>query len=154
MSATSAPPTTTGSLRAVPHAQLATEVRRGVLHLSRRLRQQKADTDVSDAQMAALGYLLMNEPLTIGALSEHEGVTPPSMNRTVNKLVEAGFVARGGDEGDRRKVVLRTTPTGASFVLETRRRRDEWLVPRLARLTADERRTLSEATRILRELAK
>ncbi|AMM19079.1 hypothetical protein AX769_01675 [Frondihabitans sp. PAMC 28766] len=146
--------TATGALRTVPHAQLATDVRQGVLRLSRRLRQQKADSHVSDAQMAALGYLLQNEPLTIGALSEHEGVTPPSMNKTVNKLVELGFVERGSDDGDRRKVVLRTTSEGATFVLETRRRRDQWLVPRLAKLTADERRTLTEATRILRELAQ
>jgi DNA-binding MarR family transcriptional regulator len=145
---------TTGSLRTVPHAQLATDVRQGVLRLSRRLRQQKADTGISDAQFAALGFLLQNQPLTIGALSEHEGVTPPSMNRTVNNLVELGFVERGHDEGDKRKVVLRTTDTGASFVLETRRRRDEWLVPRIAKLTVDERRTLAEATKILRELAR
>lgn len=140
--------------RTVAHAQLATDVRQGVLRLSRRLRQQKADTGVSDAQMAALGFLLQNEPLTIGALSEHEGVTPPSMNRTINALVDLGYVERGTDADDRRKVVLRTTTAGASFVLETRRRRDEWLVPRLARLTADERRTLAEATVILRELGR
>lgn len=146
--------TATGSLRTVAHAQLATEVRQGVLRLSRRLRQQKADTVVTDAQMAALGFLLQNEPLTIGALSEHEGVTPPSMNRTVNNLVELGLVERGTDAADKRKVMLSTTSAGATFVLETRRRRDEWLVPRLARLTADERRTLSEATKILRELAR
>jgi DNA-binding MarR family transcriptional regulator len=76
------------------------------------------------------------------------------MNRTVNALAALGFVQRGTDADDRRRVVLRTTPEGASFVLETRRRRDEWLVPRLARLSADERRTLAEATRILRELAQ
>ncbi|ROQ39843.1 MarR family transcriptional regulator [Frondihabitans sp. PhB188] len=148
------PSPSTGALRTVPHSQLATDVRQGVLRLSRRLRQQKADTHVTDAQMAALGFLLQNEPLTIGALSEHEGVTPPSMNRTVGALVELGFVERGTDDDDRRKVVLRTTLDGATFVLETRRRRDEWLVPRLARLTADERRSLAEATRILRELAR
>jgi DNA-binding MarR family transcriptional regulator len=144
----------TGSLRTVPHAQLATDVRQSVLRLSRRLRQQKADAGISDAQFAALGFLLQNEPLTIGVLSEHEGVTPPSMNRTVNNLVELGFVERGNDDGDKRKVVLRTTPAGASFVLETRRRRDQWLVPRIAKLTPDERRTLAESTRILRELAR
>lgn len=150
----SEPPTTTATIRAVPHSQLATDLRQGVLRLSRRLRQQKADAGVSDAQIAALGFLLAHEPLTIGALSEHEGVTPPSMNKTVNKLAELGFLERGTDDGDRRKVVLRCTPLGASFILETRRRRDEWLVPRLAKLTADERRTLADATRILRELAR
>ncbi|GAA4679478.1 MarR family winged helix-turn-helix transcriptional regulator [Frondihabitans cladoniiphilus] len=145
---------TTGALRTIPHAQLASDVRQGVLRLSRRLRQQKADTGVSDAQMAALGYVFQNQPLTIGALTEHEGVTPPSMNKTVAKLVDLGFLERGSDDDDKRRVVLSTTEEGASFVLETRRRRDEWLVPRLAKLSADERRVLADATRILRELAR
>jgi len=37
-------------------------------------------------------------------------------------------------------------------VVETRRRRDAWLAPRLAALTPDERRTLADATEILRKL--
>ncbi|WP_423919915.1 MarR family winged helix-turn-helix transcriptional regulator [Frigoribacterium sp. 2-23] len=144
----------TAPVRAIPHAQLATDVRGSVLRLARRLRQQKADSRLSDAQMAALGYLMQNQPLTIGALTEHEGVTPPSMNRTVGKLVDAGLVRRCADAADGRKVVLETTDAGTAFVLETRRRRDEWLMPRLARLTVDERRTLAEATEILRELTR
>jgi DNA-binding MarR family transcriptional regulator len=138
--------------RTVPHAQLASDVRGSVLRLARRMRQQKADVDVSDAQMAALGYVFQEQPLTIGALTEHEGVTPPSMNRTVGKLVDAGLLSRRVDDDDRRRVVLETTEAGAAFVFETRRRRDEWLVPRLAALTADERRTLADATEILRKL--
>ncbi|NRD27337.1 MarR family winged helix-turn-helix transcriptional regulator [Frigoribacterium sp. VKM Ac-2836] len=140
--------------RAVPHAHLATDVRGAVLRLARRLRQQKADADVSDAQMAALGYVVQNQPLTIGALTAHEGVTPPSMNRTVGKLVEAGLLRRTVDDDDKRRVLLETTEAGAAFVFETRRRRDEWLVPRLSALTADERRTLAEATEILRKLTR
>lgn len=140
--------------RTVPHAQLASDVRGSVLRLARRMRQQKADADVSDAQMAALGYVFQEQPLTIGALTEHEGVTPPSMNRTVGKLVDGGLLSRRVDDDDRRRVVLETTEAGAAFVFETRRRRDEWLVPRLAALTADERRTLADATEILRKLTR
>lgn len=142
------------SIRAIPHALLATEVRTSVLRLARRLRQQKADADVGDAQMAALGYVLQNEPLSIGALTTHEGVTPPSMNRTVGKLVDAGLLRRTVDEGDKRRVLLETTEAGAAFVFETRRRRDAWLMPRLAALTPDERRTLAEATEIVRKLTR
>ena len=140
--------------RTVPHAQLASDVRGSVLRLARRMRQQKADVDVSDAQMAALGYVFQEQPLTIGALTEHEGVTPPSMNRTVGKLVDAGMLRRTVDEADKRRVVLETTEAGAAFVFETRRRRDAWLMPRLSSLTPDERRTLAEATVILRELTR
>jgi DNA-binding MarR family transcriptional regulator len=152
MTETTAPAAAAPARRTVPHSQLASDVRGSVLRLARRMRQQKADVDVSDAQMTALGYVFHEQPLTIGALTEHEGVTPPSMNRTVGKLVDAGLVSRRVDHDDRRRVVLETTEAGAAFVLETRRRRDEWLVPRLAALTADERRTLAEATEILRKL--
>jgi len=51
-------------------------------------------------------------------------------------------------------VLLETTDAGRDTVLETRRRRDAWLAPRLAALTPDERRTLVEATRILKELTR
>jgi DNA-binding MarR family transcriptional regulator len=145
-------PPATAPTRAIPHAHLATDLRGAVLRLARRLRQQKADADVSDAQMAALGYVMQNQPLTIGALTVHEGVTPPSMNRTVGKLVDAGMLRRTVDEADKRRVVLETTEAGAAFVFETRRRRDAWLMPRLSSLTPDERRTLADATEILRKL--
>ena len=149
-----ASPVPPAALRALPHAQLATTVRGSVLRLARRLRQEKAEADVGDAQMAALGYVFQAQPLTIGALTEHEGVTPPSMNRTVGKLVDAGLVSRRVDDDDSRRVVLETTEAGAAFVVETRRRRDAWLAPRLAALSPDERRTLADATEILRKLTR
>ena len=96
MTETAAPTPAAPARRTVPHAQLASDVRGSVLRLARRMRQQKADVDVSDAQMAALGYVFQEQPLTIGALTEHEGVTPPSMNRTVGKLVDAGLLSRRG----------------------------------------------------------
>ena len=119
MTETTAPAAAAPARRTVPHAQLASDVRGSVLRLARRMRQQKADVDVSDAQMTALGYVFQEQPLTIGALTEHEGVTPPSMNRTVGKLVDAGLVSRRVDDDDRRRVVLETTEAGAAFVFET-----------------------------------
>ena len=90
---------------------------------------------------------------TIGRLSEFERVKPPSMNRTVNRLEEAGYVERTADADDGRKVVVVPTERGARLVAETRRRRDAWLHQRLRTLTPEERATLAEAARIMRELA-
>lgn len=68
-------------------------------------------------------------------------------------LVERGLASKGDHGDDRRKVLIGTTDAGATVVTETRRRRDDWLTPRLAELTAAERRTLADATDIMRRLA-
>jgi len=132
---------------------LSGALRVAVARLSRRLRAEKEDDELSDSQTAALGYLVREGSATIGRLSEFERVKPPSMNRTVNRLEEAGYVERTSDAGDGRKVVVVPTDRGTELVAETRRRRDAWLHQRLDTLTPDERTTLAEAARIMRELA-
>ena len=151
MSITEAPSSTARSL---PHASLSTDLRTAVNRLSRRLRSQKADPSMTDAQFSALAQLLRNGPMTLGALSVADGVTPPSMTKTVNALIDRGFVTKAGHGVDRRKVLLSSTDAGTAFVLETRRKRDGWLSPRLAKLTPAERKTLADATDILRRLAQ
>ncbi|WP_186377024.1 MarR family winged helix-turn-helix transcriptional regulator [Curtobacterium pusillum] len=133
---------------------LSTDLRIAVNRLSRTLRAQKADTSVTDAQFSALARLHRDGPMTLAELSRQDGVTPPSMTKTIAVLVERGLVSKGGHGDDRRKVLLGATPDGADFVAETRRRRDGWLTPRLADLTEAERHTLADATEIMRRLAQ
>jgi DNA-binding MarR family transcriptional regulator len=109
--------------------------------------------ELSDAQSAVLGFLFRDGPLTPGALSELERVKPPSMNRTINCLVDAGYVTREAAPDDGRRVLVTLTGEGRAVVDETRRRRDAWLVKRLAELPADERRVVADAARILRGIA-
>lgn len=132
----------------------ATDLRIAVNRLSRTLRAQKADSSVTDAQFSALARLHRDGAMTLADLSRQDGVTPPSMTKTIAVLVERGLVSKCGHGDDRRKVLLGATPAGATFVEETRRRRDGWLSPRLAALTADERSTLAAATEIMRRLAQ
>ncbi|WP_323741660.1 MarR family winged helix-turn-helix transcriptional regulator [Curtobacterium sp. VKM Ac-2865] len=133
---------------------LSTDLRVAVNRLSRTLRAQKADSTMSDAVFSALARLHREGPLTLADLSRHEGVTPPSMTKTVAALVELGLATKADHGDDRRKVLIATTPAGADVVVETRRRRDDWLTPRLAVLTPAERRVLTEATDIMRRLAQ
>ena len=132
----------------------ATDLRIAVNRLSRTLRAQKADSSVTDAQFSALARLHRDGAMTLADLSRQDGVTPPSMTKTIAVLVDRGLVSKDGHGDDRRKVLLGATPAGAAFVEETRRRRDGWLSPRLAALTADERSTLADATEIMRRLAQ
>jgi Transcriptional regulators len=133
--------------------ELSTDLRIAVARLGRRVRAEKADDALSDGQFSVLALLFREGPHTLGALSEHERVTPPSMNRRVNALVDAGYLERESSPTDGRKVLLRATPQGAALVKETRRRRDEWLYRRLAALPAEQRQMLHEASTIMRELA-
>jgi DNA-binding MarR family transcriptional regulator len=129
------------------------ELRLVVQRLARRIRAMQADSDVTEGQRSVLFVLNNNGAQTLGSLSEHERVTPPSMNRTINALVASGLVTREADERDARRVTLDLSPSGRAFVKETRRRRDAWFTKRLAALTPEQRQVLEQATPILQELA-
>ena len=129
------------------------ELRLAIQRLARRIRSMQGDEDVTEGQRSVLFALSNNGPQTLGSLSEHERVTPPSMNRTVNALVALGLVTRVTATDDARKVTLDLSDAGRAFIAETRRRRDAWFTKRLASLPADKRRLLLAAAPILSELA-
>lgn len=147
--------TTTASDVDVPEedAAAARDLRMATFRLSRRLRTERGLDTMSDPQFAVLATLNGHGPLTLGELADRERVTAPSMNRTVNCLEEGGWLTRTPDEDDRRKVNIDITPEGRDFVRETLRRRDRWLAAVVAGLSPAQRRTLSKATEIMREVA-
>ncbi|MCU1446534.1 MarR family transcriptional regulator [Cryobacterium sp.] len=134
-------------------AELSHDFRLANGRLARRVRQEQADNELTSGQFSALGAVFRLGPMTLSALSEEERVTPPSMNRTVNALVEAGLVDRVGSAEDGRKVVLTVTDSGHALVRETRRRRDDWIAKRILHLTPEQRQVLAAATDIMKELA-
>jgi len=129
----------------------ASEIRAATFRLSRRLRQQRAVTTMTDGQFAVLVALKLHGPHTLSALADREGVTAPSMNRTVNCLEESGYLTREQDAQDRRKVTIAITASGLAVVDETVQRRDEWLARLLSQLTAEDRATLRAAAEIILE---
>jgi DNA-binding MarR family transcriptional regulator len=141
------------SSRRITTHELSSDVRVAVARLSRRIRAEKADGALSDGQYSVLALLFREGEKTLGELAEHERVTPPSMNRTVNKLESAGYVVREASSDDRRKVLFVPTDAGRELVKETRRRRDAWLDRRLAKLPPATRALLADAALVMRELA-
>ncbi len=136
-------------------AGLAAELRLSVMRLRRRLANERhPDNELSLNQMAVLGCLFRNGPLTIGELATWERVQPPSMTRTVNCLQESGDVVRRPHETDGRQVVVELTDTGRARVAADRDRRDAWLARRLVDLTPEERATLRAAAPIIELLAQ
>ncbi len=104
---------------------------------------------MSDGQFAVLVNVYLHGPHTLSALAERDGVTAPSMNRTVNCLEELGYVTRASDDEDRRKVRIAITEQGSAVVDDTVQRRDGWLQGVLDTLEPDDRATLHAAAQII-----
>jgi DNA-binding MarR family transcriptional regulator len=132
---------------------LAAELRISLMRAVRRLRAEKDDQDLSDAQYSVLALLERRGRLTPRELAEFERVRPPSMTRTLAALDRLGLVTRTGDASDRRQVLVEVTDAGRATVRATRQRRDAWLTRRLAALTPAEREILAQAGTILRSIA-
>ena len=106
---------------------LASELRLSVARLSRRLRaEREPDNPLSVGSLSALGVIFREGECTIGTLAAHERVQPPSMTRTVNCLVEDGYLSR---------------------------RPHAWLAKRLRELSPAERALLREAAPLIQKLA-
>ena len=141
----------------LPHdrvAELSHDFRLANARLTRRLRQQRANDELTAGQFSALCTLYSNGPLTLSELSEHERVTPPSMNRTVNSLVATQLVQRENAADDGRKVMLTPSEEGNALVRETRERRDAWIAQRVMKLSPEQQQVLAAATLIMKELAE
>ena len=132
---------------------LASALRLSVLRLARRLRAERADTDLSLSQLSALATLERRGALTPGELAAHERVRPPSMTRLVASLEEAGLVGRAPHATDRRQVVLRVLEAGSALLREDRRRRDAWLSRQLRLLDPADVEVLRAAAAVLDRLA-
>ncbi|SDD89187.1 MarR family winged helix-turn-helix transcriptional regulator [Auraticoccus monumenti] len=143
--------TTTADPRA---RELAQGLRRSVMRLARRLRQMHEESlGLTQNQLSLLGLLTRSGPRTVGQLAELEKVQPPAITRTVKALEQLGLAQRASDPEDGRRAVVEVTGRGREIVLADRRRRDLWLVERLAELTPEERRLLREASELLLRMA-
>lgn len=129
------------------------ELRLAIMRLARRIRQQRLDDTLSDSQLSVLYALTHYGSLSLAGLSEHERVTPPSMNHTVNCLAEEGLVTRTKSTDDGRKVLIDATEAGAALVNKTRERRAAWFAGELDTLSTEERAAVNAAIPVLMKLA-
>jgi DNA-binding MarR family transcriptional regulator len=64
---------------------------------------------VNRTDLALLGLLDSRGPLSAGELAAGLGLTPPSTTVAIQRLVEAGYVARTVDPVDRRRAIVEMT---------------------------------------------
>jgi len=134
--------------------ELADALRPALLRASRALRReaQRAGVSALDAQL--LGVVKKNPGIGVCALADREQMSRASMSGHVKRLTQAGWVARAHGDDDRRRSGLALTARGAKALDAIRRRRNDWLAARLARLAPADREALARAADPLMLLAE
>ena len=135
-------------------AELASTLRVSVMRLSRRLRAERLQTDLSLNQLATLGTLDRHGSLTPRELAAHERVQPPSMTRVLAGLEERGLILRTPHQSDGRQHLVSLTADARTLLKEDRRKREAWLAQRLAELTQEERDVLRAAAPVIERLTR
>ncbi|MEK2490037.1 MarR family transcriptional regulator [Kitasatospora purpeofusca] len=123
-----------------------------IARLHRRLAQSSAGQEFTFAQQSAIARIEQHGPLRLGELAALEGVSAPTMTRTVGPLVTAGVVERLPDPTDGRSFLVAIAPAGAELLAGIRRQRSEHLARRAEALAPDEQALLLAALPVLEHL--
>ena len=134
--------------------QVATALHVSTGLLLRRLRQLKAEGELTLPESAALARLNRGGPTTAGALARLEQISPQSMGATLAGLEARGLVERRPDPADGRRIVLSLSAAGQRMVSDRRSARTRQLAAALATgFTGTELEQLMTAAPLLERLA-
>ncbi|MEO8114900.1 MAG: MarR family transcriptional regulator [Phenylobacterium sp.] len=134
-----------GTLPAAEPLELAEALRSGLLRVSRKLRQEAQGAGLSAQDAMLLGLVRKRPGVGVSDLAQAEQVSRPTMSAHVKRLEAAGLLVRSGHAADGRRSGLAITPAGTRQLDAIRRRRNDWLAARLARLSPQERDRLAAA---------
>ncbi|OIJ68009.1 MarR family transcriptional regulator [Streptomyces mangrovisoli] len=129
-------------------------MRRGLIRLGRRLRQERGEGSLSANQLGVLGHLHRDGPATPGEIAAAERQRPQSLTRVFAELEAEGLIAREQATGDRRRSLLRLTEAGRRELERDMAERDAWLAAALRSLGETERGVLALASTIMERLAE
>ncbi|HEX6446731.1 MAG TPA: MarR family transcriptional regulator [Streptosporangiales bacterium] len=125
-----------------------------IAHSGRLMRLVAAEASVgmSSTQGRTLARLEEYGPVRVTDLAAAEHVAQPTMTALVDRMERAGYVRRQQDAADGRVVLVAVTDAGRERRAQSRRAMAEVLVPRLRRLSGEQRERLTQLTRALAEL--
>lgn len=89
---------------------------------------------------------------SLSQVAQHLGLGAPSASKMADGMVNAGWIERRSDSGDRRRISLVLSAAGNEALQATRERAQKHLAGMLAPLSAAERTRLVKAMRSLRPL--
>lgn len=132
--------------------QIANRLHSAAIHLLRAVAREDAKSGLSGPRLSALSVVVFRGPLTLGELAAAEGVTPPTMTRTVQALEQAGLVRRR-EGADRRTTLITPTSRGRQLLGRARKRRVDRLARALRELPAGELAGLDRAATVIERVS-
>jgi len=136
-----------------PLLAIASDTRRGVIRLARRLRAERSPDALSANKVGVLGHLYRHGPSTPGEITAAERQRPQSLTRVFAELEAAGLISRTRSELDHRESLLDLTPPGRAVLTSDMAERDRWLASAIAGLSETEAQVLRLAAALMEGLA-
>lgn len=72
--------------------------------------------EITSSQRIILVSIYEHKSCTVGAIAKENRVSAPTVTGLVDRLLKGGYVCRGHDSADRRKVIVRLTDKGNDVV--------------------------------------
>ncbi|QKV91920.1 MarR family transcriptional regulator [Streptomyces sp. NA02950] len=135
--------------------RVAVDLSAVVGRLMRRMRAASPLGELTPSQRSVLSRLDTGGPATTAALARAELIRPQSMRGILAALEERGLVERTPHPTDGRQIDFSVTERGLRAITAARQAKRSWLLDAMTtRLDAEERRTLAEATALLKRLVE
>jgi DNA-binding MarR family transcriptional regulator len=103
------------------------------------------EVDLSFTQLKALFHLQEHRQLTVKEIADRLGMSLPAVSRSVDGLVQRGYVARRESESDRRSRQIALLPQGRAVLERVMAAREATLVAFASELSDAERDALHKA---------
>ncbi|MFF4777235.1 MarR family winged helix-turn-helix transcriptional regulator [Microtetraspora fusca] len=132
---------------------LAERLSRELRHLVMLLRRTTAGQPITTQQYGVLGSL-EGGGRRMTELAEEHGVQLPTMTVQINRLEDAGLVARAADPADARVRTVELTEEGRARLHAVREARIAYLSRQLGSLTPEERAAIDVALPALAKLGR
>lgn len=105
-----------------------------------RLSKELARGNVSFAQYCLLGFLGQQEHLTMSEIAQRMGHTTAAATGLVDRLEKLGHATRVHAQDDRRKILVKITPSGAALVSKVKNDMVESLLSLMKQLEPPEQK--------------
>lgn len=128
-------------------------LRRSVTALASRARAERGG-ELSLGQVAVLGRVLLDGPLTPREIGVQLAMAPQSLTRPLAALEHRGLVRRTQDPSDGRGALIVATDAGRRAMREEMEPRDRWVAEAVAAVcTSEEQELLARASEVLLRVA-
>jgi len=109
------------------------------------------DFNITGPQFTALQWLISDEQMTIGELSQKMSLACSTITDLIDRMEKSKLVLRTRDEQDKRVVRLQVQPVGHDLVKKVLEKRQMYLSEKLSAFNEKDKRFLSDSLKALHE---